>query len=291
MFAHFPPMSRSKCLLPAFNTSCQGLAAFLAVAAFAFSALVAQEPPALEESQANESQANEEHLKTLAARVGRLSMRYATSHKPAALQLFEHPVMRTGNKEGNRDGGVWLWLDGKRPVAALCVWNRGPLWYSENSALVEDALEVTGWPKAAWHSTGTERKSLALPDPVPQSPAGRQRALRALALEFTAREDRLGIKSELRLLPRPIHTYNAGDHDALDGAIFAFVYGTDPEILMQIEALQNAGAKHWAVHFARMASAELSVRLRDNEVWSALPISKDVVVKTTADYCIIREDP
>jgi hypothetical protein len=218
-------------------------------------------------------------------------MKYVPAREPTALQLLEHPVMRTGNKEGNPDGAVWLWLDGKRPVAALCVWNRGPLWYFENSTLVEDSLEVTGWPKASWHSTGKERHALTLQDPVPETPAARQRALRALALEFVAREDRLGIKSELRLLPRPIYTYTDGFPNALDGAVFAFVYGTDPEVLMQIEARQDASERQWVVRFARLASAELSVQHRENGIWSAPAISKDAVVKTAADYCIIREDP
>lgn len=286
MFAHKLIMSRPRRTLPAFTTLWQSLALSFAIAPIAISSLVAQELP-----ESPESGANAEHLKILSARVSRLSMTYTSSRKATELQLLEHPVMRTGNKEGNPDGAVWLWLDGKRPVAAQCIWNRGPLWYSENSSLVDDLLEVTGWPKATWHAPGTGRTSLTLPEPVPESPVSRRRTLRALALEFTAREDRLGIKSELRLLPRPIYTYTNANDDALDRALFAFVYGTDPEVLMQIEARQDASAKHWVVRIARLAGAELWVHLREKEIWSVPAISKDAVIKTTAEYCIIREDP
>jgi len=264
---------------------CPLVGGFAVITAVALASLLAQETPAPQNPMANA-----DHLKTMAARVGRLSMKYASGRKPTALHVFDRPVMRTGNKEGNPDGAVWLWLDGQRPVGALCVWNRGPLWYSENTAIVGEVLEVTGWPNATWRSNGGGRKPMALEDSVPESPKSRQRTLRALALEFTAREDRLGIKSELRLFPRPIYEYPDADHDTLGGAVFAFVYGTDPEVLMQIEARQEGGARRWEVQFARMASAELSVKLREKEIWSVPAISREEVVKTNADYCIIRED-
>src|SRR5262249_42428310 len=125
---------------------------------------------------------------------------------------------------------------------------------------------------------------------VPETRPARQRALRSVALKFTAREDRLGIKSELRLLPRPLHTYEAPDNDTLDRAIFAFNYGDDPQLLMQIEARSNSAAKQWQVAFARLASAELTVQLGDTEVWSAPAIAKEIVTRLDGAYCIVRED-
>ena len=75
----------------------------------------------------------------------------------------------------------------------------------------------------------------------------------------------------------------------MDGAIFAFAYGTDPELLMQIEARARKGSKHWQVAFARLASAELSVQLEEKVVWSAVAIPKESVTRLDADYCIVRE--
>ena len=109
---------------------------------------------AQEQSSSKELQSNSEHLEAMANRAGRLSMKYSNQANPSVPQLLRPPVMRSANKDENRDGTVWLWLDGKQPVAALCIWNRGPLWYSENSTLTDDALEVVGWPNATWRSSG-----------------------------------------------------------------------------------------------------------------------------------------
>jgi hypothetical protein len=197
--------------------------------------------------------------------------------------------MRTGNKEGNPDGALWLWLDGERPIAAIGIWNRGSLWYSENSSLTDEAFHVSGWPSATWRSPLLARKWIALSDPVSDSQAARQRAIRALALKFMAREDRLGVKSELRLLPRPLYTYDDTDQGTLDGAIFAFVYGTDPELLMQLEARRSGNGSQWQATFARLASAELTVELDRKEVWSAPAIAKENLIELNQGYCIVRE--
>src|SRR5438874_1273363 len=89
---------------------------------------------------------NAEHLAIMSKRVTRLSMTLANGNKQAAPCLLEPPVMRSSNKGENHDGAVWLWLDGKRPVAAISTWNRGPVWYSENTTLSDEPVEVSGWP-------------------------------------------------------------------------------------------------------------------------------------------------
>src|SRR5207249_662662 len=99
-------------------------------------------------------------------------------------------------------------------------------WYSENTALTDEALEVSGWPGATWRAPGVAKLWLAQDEPVGDSSPLRQRALREIARKFTAREDREGMKSELRLLPRPIYSFADPDREIIDGALFAFVLGT-----------------------------------------------------------------
>src|SRR3954470_1846387 len=79
---------------------------------------------AQEASAADKERLNQEHLATMAKRASRLSINYPGRATQRPLQLLQDPVMRTGNKDGNPDGGLWLWLDGKQPIATLCVWNR-----------------------------------------------------------------------------------------------------------------------------------------------------------------------
>lgn len=237
----------------------------------------------------SEPNAGDGHLVIMVRRAERLSMKYSNGTENAPLRLLQPAVMRTGNKDGNPDGGLWLWLDGERPVATIGIWNRGPLWYCENSSLTDGAFQVSGWPKSTWRSPQVARKRIALSEAVPDSQVARQRAIRSLALKFSAREDRLGVKAELRLLPRPLYTYDDVDRETLCGAIFAFVYGTDPELLLQIEARRSGKDSQWQATFARLASAELTVDLDGKEVWSASAISKEKVIELNQGYCIVRE--
>src|SRR5206468_2270608 len=98
--------------------------------------------------------------------------------------------------------------------------------------------------------------------PVPGSPApaptAAQRALqlRAIAREFSGRSlSDQGQAWELRLLPRPLHRYENPEGDLLDGALFALVStaGTDPEIILVIEARTTAAGPRWFFGAARFS--------------------------------------
>jgi len=244
--------------------------------------LLAQEEP-------TPGDANSQHLEELIKRVSRLAMRFSTAAGQAQPVLRQPPVMRSPNKGENHDGAVWLWLDGKQPVAVLSHWNRGPVWYSENTTLSEEALEVTGWPEAKWTAPGQPRRWIAQDEPVPDLVAARQRVLREISRKFTAREDRLGIKSELRLWPRPIYTYDDPEHGLIEGALLAFVLGTDPELFLQIEARTSGNTQQWRVAFSRMASAELSVKVADQEIWRVEAVPIEYKTRHDVGYCMVRE--
>lgn len=79
---------------------------------------------------------------------------------------------------------------------------------------------------------------------------------------------RTGIRYELRLMPHPLHRYADPDQKLQDGAIFAFAYGTNPELLALIEARGDTPqSAKWMVGFARCGAAELHVELADNELF------------------------
>src|SRR4029077_1341634 len=78
----------------------------------------------------------------------------------------------------------------------------------------------------------------------------------------------------LRLLPRPLYRYdltNAKDPDPklVDGALFAYVQGTDPEVVLVLEAIGTAEKAEWQYAFARATSGGLEVKLGDEIVWTA----------------------
>jgi hypothetical protein len=53
----------------------------------------------------------------------------------------------------------------------------------------------------------------------------------------------------------------------LDGAIFAFVRGTDPEVLLLIETRKLEGGDTWQYALAPMNSLEFHAFHQDREVW------------------------
>src|SRR6185369_89101 len=95
-----------------------------------------------------------------------------------------------------------------------------------------------------------------------------------LSREFTAHAiDNKDGAWDLRLLGQPLYRYELKDRpDLLDGAILAFVQGTDPEILLIVEARRDRGQLRWEYALARFSDMRLFVRHNKTEVWSA-PVS------------------
>jgi hypothetical protein len=59
------------------------------------------------------------------------------------------------------------------------------------------------------------------------------------------------------------------DPNLLDGALFAYVQGTDPEAVLVLEAIGTADKAEWHYAFARATSGGLEVKLGNDVVWTA----------------------
>jgi hypothetical protein len=91
-------------------------------------------------------------------------------------------------------------------------------------------------------------------------------------------------REELRLLPTPVYRYklDASDPDLQDGAVFAFVQGTDPEVLMLLELVPSDEGPQWQYAFARATAGGLEARLGNMVVWEAerFPDDRDATQPT-----------
>ena len=81
-------------------------------------------------------------------------------------------------------------------------------------------------------------------------------------------------REELRLLPRPLYRYDIKEPSEVnpnlqDGALLGFVMGTDPEVVMVLEAVSRDGRSVWQYAFARATSGGLEARLDGKVVWVA----------------------
>jgi hypothetical protein len=105
-------------------------------------------------------------------------------------------------------------------------------------------------------------KSLPGAEAPAQSPTQRLLQLRRLARRFAATENLVGDVAELRLLPQPIDRYMDPKQEIVDGALFVFAYGVNPEAVLFLECDE----KGWRYAVGRLAWAALEVDLDGKEV-------------------------
>jgi len=215
----------------------------------------------------------------------RIAARYALA-RPAAkteetFQLVERATYtwsRSGPKGGTY-GAVYVWTDRGNAAAVACLW-RDPFTNNQLSvchelhSLSPVAIESHG-PEATTWKPKTGMKRILLPDaPVPAGTAvGRMSQMRALCRDFAAwSEGGAGDRTELRLLPQPLYRFQSTNPDVIDGGLFAFVcsVGTDPEVFLQLEAVETSDGPRWHAVLGRFSHMNLFVRFRDQELWRAL---------------------
>jgi len=73
--------------------------------------------------------------------------------------------------------------------------------------------------------------------------------------------------SELRLLPTAISRYGEPGTKLLDGALFTFVLGTDPEVFLFLEARPGKESPEWQYALAPMTVFALKVSYRGKAIW------------------------
>jgi hypothetical protein len=196
----------------------------------------------------------------------------ADAKQPARPQV----VLRwANNTRGSEDGSTLLYIHDGRPLAAACL-------YPWQGYLMHDFEAISSGPIVArrngaivWQPKTTAVTFADVPE-APRPEATRPRRLRQMkSLAGQFQSTMLGWKSddsdreELRLLPRPLYRYETTDATVFDGAVFAFVMGTDPESLLLLEAVRDGETAKWRYAFARRTSGELEGRYREKVVWTA----------------------
>ena len=210
---------------------------------------------------------------------GKEAARYRIEPEDGAnrpLTLETKPLLQWSNPvAGSIHGSVFVWTDRGRPAAVGSIYK----WYSPNTHLGVELHSLAPGPLTAsrdGRTVWTPSRGGVTFEPIPDAPTpadsagGRLRQLRALAKEFAATETtREGLKRELRLLTQPVYRYESTDPDVIDGGLFAFVEGTDPEVLLLIEARRTPKGPRWQFAAARMNSIELKMSFQKREIWSA----------------------
>ena len=208
---------------------------------------------------------------------------YDVLPEEGAAALTPVTALRWRNVARGQDGEAMLvvWPHNGRPVAMASVYPWDKKIYHEFDSLSRGAkLSARDGGRVVWtpEEAGVEFKDVPKAPRPAKSAAERLRQMKAVAEGFQAKMTGWQADSSdqeaLRLLPRPLYRYDlaaakAPDPTLLDGALFAYVLGTDPEVVLVLEAVGAADQAVWQYGFARATSGGLEVKSGDAVVWSA----------------------
>ncbi len=198
---------------------------------------------------------------------------------PVAVKVQADPVFRSGKQNGNfLDGAIFLWLDAAgRPEAAMEAFLIGEpdapngKWIHEFTSLSTARLAASRDGKPRWYPAEPGIKFQPVPDaPKPAaSPVQRLAQIRELASQFKADDDYGGGGNwnVLRMLTKPVARYGKAGATPEDGALFAFVEKTDPEVFLFIEARPGPNGAEWQYALAPMGCWAVKVKHKDRPVW------------------------
>jgi hypothetical protein len=193
--------------------------------------------------------------------------------------LREEPVFRWSNPvQGSKDGAVFLWTEAGLPRAIVGIYpnpDAGGGWHHEWQSLAIEPLTAERGNATVWHPQVAGINWQALPmDEAPATSAPRRLTqMKALARRFTGsflpwvkKDENDWI--ELRLLPQPLYRAELdGQGEVIDSGLFGFVQGTDPQMLLLLEARRGDKGLEWRYALARLASGGLRGKLDERVVW------------------------
>jgi hypothetical protein len=207
-----------------------------------------------------------------------------TAHQQT-LELRRQPVYLWSNPTRNmgQTGAVFVWTWQGRPEVVASIFSHPEkgkrMVVHELVSLSTEVLE----PRRESENTWQPRAGVVM-QPLPGAPAPadsskqRQFQMRAFSRDFSGHSlDYEKQTWELRRLPTPLIQYASPELGILDGALFAYVTsaGTDPEVLVLLEARETRSGPQWRFAVARFSDLDLWVNYKDTEVWTSIRSSEN----------------
>ena len=201
-----------------------------------------------------------------------------------SVKFRKEPILRFTNPvSGVVDGGLFVWQDEfECPVAVAQIFiipKTEKLWLHEFQSLTVDSLTFDYHGRTVWSpkSPGIKFEAISNVSEPSNKAAARLTQMRQIASRFSVKDDFEGAKAdELRLLPQPLVRYS--NEKVVDGGLFAYAHGTDPELLLLIEAQKVEALKTdksddkqksvWRVALAPMTAYAMTAKLDGQDFWS-----------------------
>ena len=192
-------------------------------------------------------------------------------------------------------GNVFVWTKEGRPevIGSILQWyephkHATHEFHSLSAGLIEGSRDGD----LVW---ATKTPGLQL-QPIPRSPEVGESSLvrlrqmrsfvRQLQVTSTSKE---GEPYNLRLLSQPLFRYGDVKSEVVDGALFSFVQGTDPEVIVLVEARKDdSGDTKWQFAMMRMAALEFRAEYQGQPVWHVEAIPYPVAMNGRETYSLYR---
>lgn len=234
----------------------------------------------IESSKADDESLRKQRLQLMERVIADFDVRSAQNLSKDELAFSPKPLLRYSDPTRGVDGAnvlldasVWRLGKAGRPTALITL----EIYRSNSDAgvLAYEFLSLTNAkyqlarkaePSVAWDATGSAIQLRDLPEaPMPAPTAfARLAQMRVLARRFQVHETLNGEPIPCRLLSQPIDRYKSEESGILDGAIFAFANGTNPETGLVLEC----DADQWRFGIFRLSSAEARIELDGSMVAS-----------------------
>jgi hypothetical protein len=224
----------------------------------------------------------QQRMELLESRTEKLDLRF--DEKDARpLMGGKAPILRWSNpvRQFVNDGITCLWLEGNRPVAVITCWARSTEEDLRKGELLHEFVSLSAKPlimrrgtQVIWSPRASVADQPLVSAPTPRTARTRRLTqMRELARRFQATSYKMESPYELRLMPQPLYRYEDQEAGILDGGLFSFAEGNDPEALLLLEAVASEeGKSHvWRYTLARMTSYRVVVRLDNREVFAVAP--------------------
>ncbi len=190
------------------------------------------------------------------------------------LTVVPEPLLRFTNPvSGLQDGAFLVWQSetGRPMVGAQVFLTNEDLWIHEFQSLATVPLKVTRDETSIWEPNRAGVEVKLVPDaPAPAArPVQRLVQMRQIANRFSVADEFEGRKQtdKLRLMAKPLVRFGADGTDTIDGTLFVHAHGTDPELMIVIEALKVNGEYRWHYSLSPMTGYALEAMLDDEPVW------------------------
>ena len=218
---------------------------------------------------AQEKDVSRETLEAMRRNVASLSAVSRSPDGESPLKLVTTPVLRYSDPGGiTTDASVWVWGGQGRPAMVAGIFfltqeGRDSKWSCELLSLADGPVAVSSGAGWSWTPNTGGLKWLAIDDPPADTSRERLRQMKAIAERYEI----TSLKSQLRLLVQPLYRYADEERGLIDGAIFSYAAGTNPETLLLVECRKSDDAPAWQAAFARFGANGCQARKGEAVVW------------------------